>query len=397
MTVRVVYVIDSLVAHGAETSLADLAPAHADHGIALEVAYLRPRRDLAPRFAAAGVPVHDLSGAGGRAGTVRALRSLLAERRPDLVHTALYEASVLGRLAARSLGLSVVTTHTNTSYDPAHLDDPSLSRRKVRLAQGLDAATARLAVRHHAVSDAVARSVVARLGIDPTLVDVVPRSRSRRVLGHPGRRRRARARARLGLADDVPVLVNVGRHEHAKGQVDLVAAVAHLTERHRDLVCLIAGSEGRATARLEAAVADARLGERIRLLGRRDDVPDLLVAADVVVVASSSEGLPGTVIEAMALEAPLVATAIDPVREALRADDLAVLVPPGDARALARAVEQTLADPDGAAGRSARARRVYEDHYTADAVMAAMADVYRRALVGRRGRSVSAEVPAWTR
>jgi glycosyltransferase involved in cell wall biosynthesis len=112
-------------------------------------------------------------------------------------------------------------------------------------------------------------------------------------------------------------------------------------------------------------------------LGHRDDAPDLLAAADVVVLPSRREGLPGTLIEAMFLEAPIVASDIPPVREVVGPDTPAALVPVGDRRALADAIVGILTGsihPDVAA-----ARRWALHHLTLEASATAMSAFYERA------------------
>jgi glycosyltransferase involved in cell wall biosynthesis len=110
-------------------------------------------------------------------------------------------------------------------------------------------------------------------------------------------------------------------------------------------------------------------------------VAELLCAADVFVVPSRWEGFGSVLLEAMALEAPIVASDLPAVREVVGDD--APLVPPDRPDALAAAVTATLADPDGAARRAARARERFLATFTIDRVADGMAGFYRRALAGR--------------
>jgi glycosyltransferase involved in cell wall biosynthesis len=145
---------------------------------------------------------------------------------------------------------------------------------------------------------------------------------------------------------------------------------------------LVAGRTGNATSALERWVADSNLADRVTLLGPRDDVADLLSAADVFVLPSRWEGFPGAVVEAMALEAPIVASDLPGVREALGPRLPAVLVPPESAKALASALEAVLDDPRGAANRAAEGRSRFLSHFTMEEVAAQMAGFYERALAG---------------
>ena len=111
---------------------------------------------------------------------------------------------------------------------------------------------------------------------------------------------------------------------------------------------IVAGREGNQTATLQALVGELGLGEAVSFLGARSDVADLLCAADVFVFPTRREGFPGAVLEAMALEAPIVATSIPTVSEAVRPGEHALLVPVDDAESLAAATLVVLRCPEAA-------------------------------------------------
>ena len=121
------------------------------------------------------------------------------------------------------------------------------------------------------------------------------------------------------------------------------------------VVVAIAGRAGGQTERLRATIAREELSDHVRLLGFRDDAPELLSAADVFAFPSRWEGLPGTVLEAMALEAPIVATDLPMTREVVTPAE-AVLVPPDDAAAFAAAILDCLHDRVSAQHRAQAAR-----------------------------------------
>lgn len=116
------------------------------------------------------------------------------------------------------------------------------------------------------------------------------------------------------------------------------------------------------------------------MLGHRNDVADLLCAADVFVLPSRREGIPGVVQEAMALETPIVASDIGPVREAVGTPPSAELVPVGDAAALATAVRGVLSDPASAAKRAIRGRERFETEFDIACIADRMIDFYEKAL-----------------
>jgi glycosyltransferase involved in cell wall biosynthesis len=373
----VLYLIDSLAAGGAERSLAALAPAYRDRGLRLTVAYLHERPGVRAELEAAGAAVRSLEGPGGLAGAALRARRLVAGSRPDLVHTTLFEADLAGRAAAGRV--RVVTSLVNDAYGTTQAGAPGVAGWKLEAARLMDAVSARRVARFHAISGHVADRMAARLRIPRDRIEVVPRGRDPAALGARTPARRAAARAALGLGPDTPLVLAAARHEHQKGLDVLLAAfpaVAAAVPRAR---LAMAGRSGNQTPRLAAAAA--ALGPAVSLLGARGDVPELLCAADAFVVPSRWEGFGSVLLEAMALETPVVASDLPAVREAVA--DTALLVPPERPDALAAAVAATLADPAAAARRARRARERFLREFTVDRVADAMADLYRRALAGR--------------
>lgn len=386
---RVLYVIDSLAGGGAEHSLAAMAPHLVAGGIDLEVAYLQERSGLHEQLRAAGVRLFSLAGEGGRAGWVRRARRLILERRPALVHTTLFEADLAGRTAAFLTRTSVVSSLVNDAYGPHHVHDPGLNPWKVRAAQLADLLTARFVRRFHAISGAVADSMSRRLLIPPDRIEVIPRGRDPVSLGVRTPTRRAAVRGRLEVPESTPLIVAAARHEWQKGLDVLLEAMPRILAQVPDAHLLIAGREGRATPRLIHVCMRLGLANRVSFLGPRGDVPDLLCAADVFVLASRWEGLGSVLIEAMALETPIVATDLPAVREAVGGSGVAVLVPPDDPAALASGVVRTLRHPGAAAERASQGRRRFLDHFTVERVAARMSAFYATSLNEPEGGTAS--------
>ncbi|MEO6712849.1 MAG: glycosyltransferase family 4 protein [Mycobacteriales bacterium] len=181
-------------------------------------------------------------------------------------------------------------------------------------------------------------------------------------------------RDQLGVGDERIVLA-VGRLHPQKGFDILVDAAARLSGT---ALVLIAG-DGPQRDELQQRIDSS--GAPVRLLGRRDDVPQLLAAADVVVMPSRWEGSPLAAHEAMLAGRPLIAAAVGGLPD-LAAGDAIHLVPSEDAAALAAAIEHLLGDPAYAAELAergaARAREWPDGNASADAVIAAYAELLRR-------------------
>jgi glycosyltransferase involved in cell wall biosynthesis len=387
--VRILYVIDSLGPAGAERSLAAMAPHYTSRGMDLDVAFLHDRPGVQGDLEAAGARLFSLAGAGGRLGWARRARRLIAARRPDLVHTTLFEADIAGRIGASLAGVPVVSSLVNEAYS-ADQAAPGVARWKLRGAQFADALTARRVVRFHANASHLADVMARRLHVPRDRVEVIPRGRDPKRLGRRDPERRARVRAGLGVATGSPLLLAIARHEHQKGLDVLLEALPAVRERIPAARVAIAGREGNQTRVLLEAAGRPGVRGAVDFLGVRDDVADLLCAADVVVIPSRWEGLSNVLIEAMALEAPVVSSDLPTLRDAVTDGETAALVPSGDPGRLAAAIVATLSDPAGAADRTARAHQRFLQHFTIDRVVDQMAAFYDRALAtaGRRPPAV---------
>jgi glycosyltransferase involved in cell wall biosynthesis len=384
----VVYLIDSLVPGGAEISLFSMLPHLSSKNVKLEVACLHDRPGIKADLERAGTTVVSLSGGGGRAGWLRRALAYLRGRRPDLVHTTLFEADLIGRLAAGLARIPVVSSLVNVAYGPEHTKQSGLRLQRVLGARLADAATSRLVVRFHAISRHVAEVMSRRLWIPLERVDVVPRGRDPELLGTRTNSRRARARDVLGIGGDKPMVLAAARHERQKGLDILIESFPQVLRHLPDAQLLIAGREGNQTAALHSSVHRLGMDDVVCFMGARSDLPDLLCAADAFVLSSRWEGLGGVLLEAMALEAPIVATNLPAVAEVVADGVHARLVPPGSPEALAYSILEVLTDPADAAERARRARSRFIESFTVSKVTDQMVTFYERALGGRKA--------AWT-
>ena len=151
-----------------------------------------------------------------------------------------------------------------------------------------------------------------------------------------------------------------------------------LVANHPDLVLLLAGRSGDVSGALESLQKRLGLQDRVQFLGHREDVPEILAAADLFVFPSFYEGLPGAVIEAMALELPIVASDIEPVREIVEAGRNAILVRPASPVELATAIERILEDRQTALAYGARSREIFEERFTLELGMVRLMEFYRQ-------------------
>ena len=366
------------VGGGAERSLFEVAPGLHRAGFDLAVAYFHDRPSSAvDELIRGGVAVHHCASPSA-VGRVRAVHGLIERWQPTIVHTSIYEADIVGRWAAVGTGPRVLTSLVNMSYEPARYDDPAVTRWRLDLVRRGEGFGLRHLTDHvHAVSASVKAAAVEALGLDPAHITVAYRGRDQDRLGTRSPARRARVRAALDLPDVAPLIVAVGRQEHQKAQIHLLEALPAVLGRHPQATLLVAGRDGTATPTLQHELRRTGIGDRVRFLGHRDDVGDLLAAADIAALPSLWEGVPGTVVEAMAVGTPIVASAIGPVRELVDGTS-ARLVTPGDPVALATALIEVLDDPGAAAQRAEVARRRFQCGFTIAHASEAMGALYRQ-------------------
>lgn len=384
---RILFVINSLGASGAEHSTAALLPElrRLGHSVAVATLFDAGFGDE-DRVRSQGFDVKPL-GSGRFLTRVRDLRRVIQAFQPDIVHTALYDSDQLGRVAAWRTGRIVVSSLVSTPYDAQRLRDPAIRPWKLRAAQLVDSCTARfLTDRLHAVSPGVADANARALRVPRSKAFVVERGRSREQLGVATAERRAEVRSRLGISADRPVVLSAGRQEHAKAHADLVRAVDLLLKRMPDVVVLLAGREGNASSDLQAALSQhPRASNAIRLLGHRLDIPDLLVAADALLISSRYEGTAGVAIEAMALRCPVVCTDLAGIRGILANHDNAILVPLDDLQAMADATELVLTDPRVADALRDRGLADFEARFTVRGSAERLAAIYQHLVTAGRG------------
>jgi glycosyltransferase involved in cell wall biosynthesis len=222
--------------------------------------------------------------------------------------------------------------------------------------------------------------MAARLRIPRSRIEVIHRGRDERLLGERTIERAKAARTSLFIGSETPLVVAAARHEYQKGLDLLIRSWPAVLQQVPDARLFVAGREGNQTIDLQALIESNGVRDSVTLLGARNDVAGLLCAANVLVSPSRWEGFGGTVLEGMALEAPVVATDIPPHREIADGEDICVLVPVEDPAALARGIAETLGCRDLAAGRARRARDRFLSEFTIGAVAQGTLDFYSRVL-----------------
>ena len=379
---HVLQVIDTLHGGGAETSLLEVVPGLLTRDVKTSVVALFPDDGgLENRLDVLDVKPMRLRRS-GPLGLTKQLRDIIRAERPDLVHTTLLFSNLAGRIAARAARTPVVTTLANQDYGPEHRANSRYGALGVYGVQAAELVTAPLTARFHAISTDVARVMSRRLRIPKDRIQVVYRGRDPASLGTPTLDRRLRTRAALSISAETPVVLSAGRLDRQKGVDTTIDAFRRLTERIPHAVLLVAGRPGNASYMIHAKAKDCAT---VRFLGHRTDVPDLMCAADVLSFPSRWEGLGGTLIEAMALRLPIVASDIPPLAETI-GDVGWPLVQTDDAEALMRGLDAVLDPSSTNEIRKDAGQRRFQMLFTAEAASEGMASLYRDVLSDTRGR-----------
>jgi glycosyltransferase involved in cell wall biosynthesis len=290
------------------------------------------------------------------------LLRLLRQEHPHLVHVNSAKAAVLGRLAAGLAGIPIRVYTVHGWAFLAHDGFAAAAYRWIeRALRPLTTVTVCVSEREREAGLAarVCReetTIVIRNGVTASALDAAkPRS----------------ARPRL---------VMVGRLQAPKDPITLVRALALV--RAVDFEAVLVG-EGPERAAVEDEIGRLGAGSSVRLLGERTDVAELLATADVFVLSTRSEGLPLSVLEAMAAGLPVIASNVGGIPELVVHGVSGVLVPPGDPNALAEAIEGLVQNPSLAHELGDAGRRRVVENFDLEAVREAHLALYRRLLASR--------------
>lgn len=191
-------------------------------------------------------------------------------------------------------------------------------------------------------------------------------------------------RSELGLRDDQRLIVHVGNIRPHKGHRTLVAATKHLCAIRRDFQIVSIGGEKTDgdLASIRQLAAQAGVSDHIRFLGRRDDALAFTSACEVYVNAADVEGLPVTILEALALGRPVVATSVGGVPSVISNNNTGLLVPPGDAEAIANGLAWMLDNPHEAQRLGVAGKALVEEQYGLERMVRETESVYDEVLCG---------------
>ena len=336
MARKVAHIINGLGVGGAETMLINLLAATDPNRYESVVVSLKDEGQLGPTIQSMGVPVHALNMRSSLPNPVKifTLRRWLQQMQPDVILTWMYHANLFGGLASGNIPV-MWAMHSV-------LMQPGQEKRATRWLQRFSARfSARMPERIVYVSK-TAQSDHERLGYDPAKSVFIPNGFDTERF-HPDEQDRQRVRTALNIPQDAPVVGYVARFHPLKGHQTFIRAAGRIYAQRPDVHFVLVGTDSDDdNAELNAWIDAAGVRDNVHLLGRRDDVPDLLRAFDLFALASDGEAFPMALGEAMASGLPAVVTDVGDSGYLL--GEAGHCVPPRDADAFADACLKVLED-----------------------------------------------------
>jgi glycosyltransferase involved in cell wall biosynthesis len=305
-------------------------------------------------------PVRDLR-------ALREISALLQELQPDLVAVHSAKAGILGRLAARSLRIPVILTAHGWTFTPG------IPRLEAAVYRGIERLAGRFTDKIMTVSE-----FDRQLGLSAR---IVPEGRLVTVYnGIPD----VPADLRADPSRTPVRLIMVARLAPQKDHSTLLRALAGLQDFQWELDLV---GEGPLLDQTRALVDSLQLSSRVHFLGQRTDVERLLASAQVGILISNWEGFPISILEAMRAGLPVVASNIAGVGESVRDHDTGYLIPRGDVSVLRDRLARVLSDPLLRARLGSNGRRIYERHFTLEAMVQGALAVYQEVVDASKAKS----------
>ncbi len=255
--------------------------------------------------------------------------------------------------------------------------------RKMRLYNRLDRWSLPHADRLVTVCRAFAQELAGSTGVSAEKISVQHNSIRRRP---PVSNADAEAlRNRFEIGDDERVVLSVGRLSREKAHIDLLEAFKRLRETKPEISPkLIIVGDGPERSRLEAAAESLACKDRVIFAGQVSEVQTFYAMADVFALPSHSEGSPNVLLEAMAANLPIVATAVGGVPEMVENNESALLVPPNDPPSIAAAIANLLTDKDLAQRLARNAATLVDAQYNPENYVRSLVEIYSEVIEGRR-------------
>ena len=376
MQIKILHIINSLGIGGAEVQLINLIRNLDDSNFSSTVCCVASGGPLANELEKLGINVVVLGQK--RKFDPRVLLPLyrfMKKEHVDIVHTHLSRANLWGRIAARLAGVPVIIT-----------TEHGLNLWKNSIHITVNRILSEFTDQIIAVSDAGKRIRIQRERIKPKKLVTIHNCVDLRLFDKASDFHND-VRQEFGIGLDEPIVGFVGRLLEVKGIRYLIESIVELKAAIPTVKLLIVG-DGPLKGSLEDYAQKLELTDQVIFAGYRSDIPQVLNAMNVFVLPSLREDLPLSLIEAMAMRKPVVATNVGGNPEVVIDGETGILVPPKDATALAKAISRILLDEQLALRMGLSGRQRVENLFSADAVVARIQLIYNRFISQKSGKNI---------
>ncbi|ABZ83395.1 glycosyltransferase, group 1 family protein, putative [Heliomicrobium modesticaldum Ice1] len=371
--IRVLHIIGGGEIGGAEIHILDLARFFSPQEVELHLCCLFPapllQRALKQGVQATAVPMRSKADLAGFWKVFRLIRQL----QPAIVHTHGVRANLVGRLAAKLAGVRCIVT---TVHSVLENDYPDRVARWINYWS--EKITAPLTERTIVVADFLKKRLCAQ-GMAAAKVSVIHNGVDDEKFVNAERNRDVRVE--FGIAADAPLIGMVGRFHPVKGHKYLVEAAKEILKINSHIRFLLVG-DGFYRNVIETVIREEGLESFFLFTGFREDIADIYRALDVLALPSLSEGLSLTLMEGMLCECPAVVTAVGGNPEIVANEKNGLVIPPGDALALAAALLRLIENREEARRFGEAARKTIEERFTAKRMAEKTQNLYRELVDG---------------
>ena len=328
---NLVYIITGLSTGGAEMMLLKLLQNMDRNLFSPAVISLTTMGAVGPRIEALGITVYALGMRPGLPSPIKFMRltNLVRKLKPDVVHTWMYHADLLGGFAARVAGIKVVVwgiRHSNLSR--------AYNKRATLLVVNICAHVSGWQPKRVLTCSERSQSIHVEAGYCTEKMMLIPNGFDLSYF-QPDRRARCSVRAELGLVADTPLVGLIARYDPQKNHSGFIEAAASVHKALPQVHFILAGTGvEKSNKDLTSHILRAGLRECVHMLGRRDDIPRLMASLDLLASSSFGEAFPNVLGEAMACNVPCVVTDVGDSAEIV--GDTGRVVAPGDMPSLAR-------------------------------------------------------------
>jgi glycosyltransferase involved in cell wall biosynthesis len=294
-------------------------------------------------------------------GNINGIARLIKDKVYDIVHLHGYSAANFGRIAAKRMGIpNVVHEHAVLKVLPHQFIADKILSRVTDSAIAVSENVKEFMIKYRSIPSEKIRTIGNGIRLEKFDIYDSEFKRSKK--------------SELGVSKNTRIVGSVTRFREEKGNEYLIRAVPSVLKAHEDTVFLLVG-DGPQRQVLEGLVRELDIADKVRFLGFRSDVSQLLSVFDVQVIPSLTEGFPLCLVEAMAAGNPTVATAVGGMKSIGRDGESLMLVPPADTPALAKKIEYLLSDSEHA-NRLSKCARQESRRFSIEKCSSHIAQVY---------------------